>query len=57
MKKDCEFGCECDTIEEVKQVNVELDEHSVRQLIEGKVNRAQRYIDLRERLGGQFETD
>ena len=57
MTKECEFGCECDTVTEFQPFSMVLDPEDLQRLIKEKTVRARRYVELQDKLGGQFETD
>ena len=57
MTKECEFGCECDTVTEFGTFDTVLDPPDLERLIREKMARARRYVELREKIGVQFETD
>lgn len=57
MTKECEFGCECDSVTEFRPFGTVLDQTDLERLISDKVARARRYAELQDKLGGQFETD
>jgi len=57
MTKECEFGCECDTVAEFGPFDTVLDPPDLERLIKEKMARARRYVELRDKIGGQFETD
>jgi len=51
----CEFGCECDA--PGQPFGTVLEQIDLDRLIREKIDRARRYIELREKIGGEFETD
>lgn len=55
--QDCEFGCECSYPVPRVPDKIFLDETDVERLVKEKVARARRYLDLMDRLSGQFESD
>ena len=57
MTKECEFGCECDTVAEFQPFRTILDPEDPNRLIAEKTARARRWVELQDKLGGQFETD
>jgi hypothetical protein len=57
MTEECGFGCECDTVAEFQPFRTVLDPEDLQRLILEKTARAQRYIELQDKLGGQSETD
>ena len=57
MTIECEFGCECDTVTEFQPFSMVLDPEDLQRLIKEKTVRARRYVELQDKLGGQFETD
>ncbi len=57
MTKECEFGCECDVATEFQPFRTILDPEDLNRLIAEKTARARRWVELQDKLGGQFETD
>ena len=57
MTKECEFGCDCDTPTSFKDFSPVLKPVDLDQLIAEKLVRARIYLELQEKIGGQFETD
>ena len=57
MTKECDFGCECDTVAEFGPFDTVLDPPDLERLIKEKMARARRYVELRDKIGVQFETD
>ena len=51
----CEFGCECDA--HSKPFDTVLEQIDLDRLIREKIDRARRYIELREKVGINTETD
>lgn len=56
MTVECEWGCDCDSSIDEKFEPV-LDRVDFDRLVQAKIARARRYIELQDRIGGQFETD
>ena len=50
MTEECEFGCECDKPVS-KDFNPVLDPKDLDRLIQDKISRARRYIELQEKIG------
>jgi hypothetical protein len=57
MTKECEFGCECDIAVEFKPFDAVLGPVDLQRLILEKTMRAQRHIELQNKLGEQFDTN
>ena len=57
MTKECDFGCECDLTTEFRPFDTVLDPPDLERLIKEKMARARRYVELRDKIGVQFETD
>jgi hypothetical protein len=57
MTEQCEFGCECDVATDFRPFRTVLDAEDLERLITEKTARARRWIELQDKLGGQFETD
>ena len=56
-KIECEFGCDCDTVGEHSTFNTVLEPEDFERLIQEKMDRARRYQQLQDKIGGQFESD
>ena len=56
MKIECEFGCDCDS-PGFKGFESVLEPVDLDRLIQEKISRARRYIELQEKIGGKFKTD
>ena len=54
---ECEFGCDCDTPRKFGGFGDVLDQSDLDRLLSEKIARARRYIELQDKIGGQFETD
>jgi hypothetical protein len=57
MTAECEFGCDCDIPSEIGNFKVVLDQTDLDRLVNEKLARARRWVELQDKLGGQFETD
>ena len=51
----CEFGCECDA--PGKPFGTVLEQIDLDRLIQEKIDRARRYIELQEKVGINTETE
>ena len=56
MITECEWGCECESVPN-RGFDTVLERVDFDRLVQGKIDRARRYIELQDRLGEQFETD
>ena len=54
---ECEFGCECDTVREYRTFELVLEPEDFDRLIQEKMDRARRYQQLQDKIGGQFESN
>jgi hypothetical protein len=56
MNNVCEFGCECDS-SVFKNFETVLDPMDLDRLIQDKIARARRYIELQENIGKKVQAD
>jgi hypothetical protein len=56
MNNVCEFGCECDS-PVFKNFEAVLDPMDLDRLIQDKIARARRYIELQENIGKKVQAD
>ena len=57
MKIECEFGCDCDTPTDFGIFDSILDQPDFDRLVQEKIARARRYIEIQEKIGGEIESD